>query len=110
MDLEDKLLYGLTPTRLAYLLVAFVAAFALWSSHWAPAIVRIGAATILAVIGATAAWGRWRGRAADQWLADLATFAIANYRFERRTFRRKREMSPTRSARAVAPMDLGEAA
>jgi hypothetical protein len=108
VDLEDKLLYGLTPTRLAYLLIALVAAFALWSSHWAPAIVRISAAAILATVGAASAWGRWHGRAADQWLVDIAAFATTNYRFERRTFRRKRERNLIRCP--APPMDLNEAA
>ncbi len=82
VDLEDKLLYGLTPTRLAYLLAALVAAFALWSSHWAPGIIRGSSAVSIAALGAAAAWGRWRGRAADQWMSDLAVFAIRNYRAE----------------------------
>ena len=30
VDLEDKLLYGLTPMRLAYLVVGLVAGFGLW--------------------------------------------------------------------------------
>jgi len=32
VDLEDKLLYGLTPIRLMYLVVSLLAGFALWSS------------------------------------------------------------------------------
>jgi len=36
VDLEDKLLYGLTPMRLAYLVVALLGGFALWSSPWSP--------------------------------------------------------------------------
>lgn len=91
VDLEDKLLYGLTPTRLAYLLVALVATFALWSSHWAPDIVRAIIAVLIAVLGASAAWGRWHGRAADQWLGDLAVYAINNYRVERRQIFRRRK-------------------
>lgn len=82
VDLEDKLLYGLTPMRLAYLLMALVAAFALWSSHWAPSIVRGPTAAIVAAAGAGAAWGRWRGRGADQWIVDLAVFAVKNHSIE----------------------------
>src|SRR5665811_2374740 len=37
VDLEDRLLYGLTPIRLAYAVGALLAAFALWSSPWGPA-------------------------------------------------------------------------
>jgi hypothetical protein len=82
VDLEDKLLYGLTPMRLAYVVVALVAAFALWSSHWAPSPLRALAAGMVTVAGVGAGWGRWRGRPADSWVADIARFAAANYRVE----------------------------
>ena len=98
VDLEDKLLYGLTPTRLAYLLVALVAAFGLWSSHWSPPVVRGGAAATLAATGAVAAWGRWRGRAIDMWAIDLAIFAAGNHTIEWRDGLRRRSPTP-------APMD-----
>jgi hypothetical protein len=80
VDLEDKLVYGLTPLRLAYLVVALLAAFSIWSSLWAPVPIRVAAAVLVAVIGAAAAWGRWRGRATDQWVTDFAVFVYANYR------------------------------
>lgn len=75
VDLEDRLLYGLTPTRLAYLVVALVSGFALWSSPWAPTVVRGGAALLTVGIGAVASWGRWRGRSADIWLVDIVLFS-----------------------------------
>ena len=80
VDLEDKLLYGLTPTRLVYLVVALLAAFSVWSARWAPAPIQATAAIILVAIGAGAAWGRWRGRAVDGWIGDLAAFVLATYR------------------------------
>jgi hypothetical protein len=80
VDLEDKLLYGLTPIRLAYLVVGLLAAFSLWSAQWAPAWVRGACALIVASLGALAAWGRWRGRPADGWLIDMATYVLATYR------------------------------
>ena len=79
VDLEDRLLYGLTPTRLVYLVVALLAAFSAWSGGWAPAAVRVGCAVVLAVAGAAAAWGRWRGRPVDAWLIDIALFVRATY-------------------------------
>jgi len=79
VDLEDKLVYGLTPIRLAYVAVALVAGFAIWSSHWAPAVLRDVAVATVILGGATAAWGRWRGRAADEWALDLAVFLMRNY-------------------------------
>ncbi len=80
VDLEDKLLYGLTPTRLAYLVIGLLAAFSIWSTHWAPVPVRAGCAIALAVIAAAAAWGRWRGRPADGWITDLVIYCTAAYR------------------------------
>ena len=76
VDLEDRLLYGLTPIRLAYLVVALVSGFALWSTPWAPAAARAGAALLTIGIGAVAAWGRWKGRSADLWLIDIALYAV----------------------------------
>ena len=80
VDLEDKLLYGLTPTRLAYVVIAFVGGFAVWSAHWGPAMLRGCVATFLIGFGAAAAWGRWRGRAADDWAVDAAIFGYNNHR------------------------------
>ena len=80
IDLEDKLLYGLTPTRLVYLVVALLAAFSLWSGQWSAAPLRGVCAVTLVVVGAAAAWGRWRGRPVDAWAADLTAFCIATYR------------------------------
>lgn len=78
--MEDKLLYGLTPARLGYLVVALLVAFAVWSAHWAPTPVRGAIAILIAAIGACAAWGRWRGRALDRWAVDVAMFVAATYR------------------------------
>ena len=81
VDLEDKLLYGLTPMRLAYLVVSLLAGFALWSSPWSPQPVRAAACLLVMGFGAVLAWGRWRARAADQWLSDVAIFIVRRYRF-----------------------------
>jgi hypothetical protein len=80
VDLEDRLLYGLTPTRLAYLVVALLAGFALWSSPWSPLAVRASAALLVVGLGAVVSWGRWRGRPADVWLVDIALFAVRTRR------------------------------
>lgn len=81
VDLEDKLLYGLTPTRLAYLVIALLAAFSVWSTHWAPVPVRATCAIVIAAVGVSAAWGRWRGRALDSWVLDFTAYCAATYRF-----------------------------
>ena len=80
VDLEDKLIYGLTPTRLAYLVIALLAGFATWSTHWAPSPVRGSIAVVIAIVGAVAAWGRWRGRPLDGWAIDLAIYVVGNHR------------------------------
>lgn len=80
VDLEDKLLYGLTPMRLVYLVIALLAGFATWSTHWAPTPTRALVAGIAAILGVGAAWGRWRGRPLDSWMTDLAAFCLSNYR------------------------------
>jgi len=82
VDLEDKLLYGLTPTRLAYLVIGLLAAFSIWSTQWAPSSIRAGCAVVAAAVGATAAWGRWRGRAVDGWLIDLVIYVMATRRLQ----------------------------
>ena len=79
VDLEDKLIYGLTPTRLAYLVLGLLGAFATWSTHWAPTPIRAGAAALIAAVGAIAAWGRWRGRPLDGWVVDLAIYLVGNH-------------------------------
>src|ERR1700674_4400590 len=80
VDLEDRLLYGLTPTHLAYMVVALLFAFALWSSHWGPSPVRAFVSLLVIGFGAVAAWGRWRGRAADVWTADAVLFSVRCHR------------------------------
>ena len=95
VDLEDKLLYGLTPMRLAYLVGGLVAGFGLWSSPWAPSPVRAFACVAVVAVGAIAAWGRWRGRAVDGWAADLFLFVISTRRLvlDQRYFQRLRRRS-----------------
>ena len=80
VDLEDRLLYGLTPVRLAYVVLAGLAALAIWSSEWMPTVVR-GALAVFTVAGGGAmAWGRWRGRAADAWATDAVRFLMGSHR------------------------------
>jgi len=59
VDLEDRLLYGLTPIRLAYVVLAVLAALALWSSSWLVVPARGLVAAIVLLVGAALAWGRW---------------------------------------------------
>lgn len=80
VDLEDRLLYGLTPTRLAYVVIALLAGFALWSSSWGPIALRAAAALLVFGVGAVVSWGRWRGTPADIWAVDLGLFIARTHR------------------------------
>src|SRR5258708_13449523 len=80
VDLEDRLLYGLTPLRLAYAVGALLAAFALWSTPWGPGVLRGAVSSSVIGVGAIMSWGRWRGRSADAWLVDLSIFVLKTQR------------------------------
>jgi hypothetical protein len=80
VDLEDRLLYGLTPMRLAYAVGALLAGFAIWSSPWGPTALRGAVALVVIGIGATVSWGRWRGTPADVWAVDLVLFTVRTHR------------------------------
>jgi hypothetical protein len=116
VDLEDRLLYGLTPIRLAYLVVALLSGFAVWQSPWAPSPIRAVAGLTVVVAGAVAAWGRWRGRAADSWLADISIFAINTHRLTlskswlERLKRRQPHSQPLRLSKNPLPITIVVAA
>jgi hypothetical protein len=80
VDLEDRLLYGLTPMRLAYAVGALLAAFALWSTPWGPAALRAVGSSLVIGAGAIMSWGRWRGMPADGWVVNFAIFIFRTHR------------------------------
>ena len=80
VDLEDRLLYGLTPVRLSYVVLAGLAGLAIWSSEWMPMVGRGALAVIAVAFGGAMAWGRWRGRAADAWVIDAVKFLLGSHR------------------------------
>ncbi len=82
VDLEDTLIYGLSPIRFGYLVVAALATLALWRAAALPGPARALVCLVLPAGGAVLAWGTWRGRHVDGWLVDLAIFVRRNYRFE----------------------------
>jgi hypothetical protein len=88
VDLEDRLIFGLSPLRFGYVVIGLLAALSLWRVESVPGWVR--AVPCLLLVGAAAglAWGRWQGRAVDRWLIDLAVFVWRNYRVGRRRARR----------------------
>jgi len=74
VDIEDRLVYGLTPIRLVYAVLAGLAAMAVWSASAIIVVARVPIAALILAAGAGLAWGRFRGRAADAWLIDIAIF------------------------------------
>jgi hypothetical protein len=79
IDLEDRLLYGLSPARLGY--VAGLAVLASWcwrQPAWGP--LRFAAAIVLLGSAVAVGWLRHDGRHLDAWAEDAARFAIARYR------------------------------
>src|ERR1700716_2821291 len=90
VDLEDRLAFGLTPTRFGYLALAALAAFTLWTARWAPWPVRALAALPVAGVGAGLAWGRWHGRSLDHWAADLIVYLVRYMGTPLQALRRRR--------------------
>lgn len=120
VDLEDKLVFGLSPLRFGYLVVAALGVLSLWRLEAVPGGVRILPCFVLAAGGASLAWGRWRGRPLDAWLLDLIVFARRNYRIGlswRRPLRQSvvplgaiNALGPRRQSDATAAHDLTQAA
>jgi hypothetical protein len=80
IDLEDRLVYGLTPMRLAYAVLGGLGAMAVWSLHDLFTPLRTLAAVAVAAAGGTLAWGRISGRPADAWIVDFALFVTSTRR------------------------------
>ena len=82
VDLEDRLVWGLTPIRLGYAVLSALAAMAMWSMSGVIAVVRMPLAVLILAAGAVLAWGRFRGRAVDSWLVDFAIFVWSTRRIK----------------------------
>jgi len=81
IDLEDRLLYGLSPARLGYVVVlAVLAAWFLRQPLWAP--LRILPGLFLVALAAAVGWLKHDGRHLDAWAADLLHHLLARYRLE----------------------------
>jgi hypothetical protein len=93
VDLEDKLIYGLTPGRFGYLVVAALTAVMLWNVAGLPSGLRLPGCLVLCAAGGLLSWGRFAGRPADRFLADALIFFSRTYRL-RRHRRRWTEMVP----------------
>ena len=73
-------MFGLSPQRFGYVVLAALLVLAIWNQHWLWAPIRVAGCIPWAAAGAAFAWGRWRGRALDDLAYDAATFLLANYR------------------------------
>ena len=80
VDLEDQLIYGLSPTRFGYVAIAVLAAMVVWAGGRPPVVPRVALALVLLAIGAGAGWVTFRGRHLDDWALDLARFLVGNHR------------------------------
>jgi hypothetical protein len=80
IDLEDKLIYGLTPLRFGYVLVGGLGAMAVWAGGRPPVWPRLVVCLLLVCVGAAAGWVRRGGRHLDGWLGDIAVYLLRNYR------------------------------
>ena len=80
VDLEDRLLYGLSPQRFGYAALALLAAMAAWRGL--PGLVGEMLAGLTALAGAALAWGRFGGRGFDAWLLAIVRYWLRTYRLE----------------------------
>lgn len=99
VDLEDKLIYGLTPVRFGYLVIAALTAVMVWNLTALPAYARLPGCLIICATGAILGWGRFAGMPADRLLIDALLFCARTYRLRRRR-RTWSEMVPV-SLRAI---------
>jgi hypothetical protein len=80
VDMEDRIVFGLTPMRLAYAVLAGLGGMAVWAMNQVATPLRAIAVVSLFGAGAALAWGRWRGRSVDGWLIDFALFVWSTRR------------------------------
>ena len=102
LDLEDHLIFGLTPVRFGYLAIGALAAYTL-GGH-APGPLGLPLALLLVALAAAFAWVRWHGRPLDAWLLDLAVHAHRNLEVELDpvVLRRIRTPARRRTRRTIA--------
>ena len=81
IDLEDRLLYGLSPARLGYVVALLVvAAWCFRQPVWVP--VRVVAGLVPLAAAALVGWYRHDGRHLDAWAEDAVRHLLARYRLE----------------------------
>ena len=79
LDDEDRVVFGLTAQRGAYVLISALTVLVILKSSM-PTGARLAVGAGAAVLGAVFGWGRWSSRAADLWFWDLALYLKENHR------------------------------
>ena len=99
VDLEDRLLFGLTAVRFGQVAVACLAAVAAWRLvPW----VGGALAVVLVALGAAAGWGSWRGRGLDHWAVAIARYLLRTRRIEVDSARLQARLGRVRAAPLAA--------
>jgi hypothetical protein len=80
LDLQDQLMFGLTPARFGYLVGGVLGALTLGTRTPRPLAVPL--ALLSALLAAAFCWVRWQGRPLDAWLLDATIHAGRNFEVE----------------------------
>lgn len=103
VDLEDRLVFGLTPIRFGYLVIGVLGAMSLWGQRWLPVPVRVPPCLVIAALAVALAWGRWKGRPLDRLALDVVIFCRRNYRLQLIRPQPRPAGAPALPAEAPAP-------
>ncbi|MBJ7603314.1 MAG: hypothetical protein JF888_09035 [Candidatus Dormibacteraeota bacterium] len=82
VDLEDKLIFGLSPIRFGYLVIAVIGAFTVWGLQVLPGVVRAFCCLLMLLSGPVLAWGRVCGTRSDRLAWDCLVFLRRNHTLE----------------------------
>jgi len=82
IDLEDRLLYGLSPARLGYVAGFAVLILSVWRLPGLPIPAKLLLCLPLLLAGAAAGWLSFHGRHLDAWAVDGGRFLLAEYRLD----------------------------
>ena len=80
VDLEDKLVFGLSPLRFGYVVIGLIVAAGVWAAQWPPPLPALAILPVAA--GAALAVGRWHGHRIDTLAWDIGVHCARNYHLE----------------------------
>ncbi|MDQ6637572.1 MAG: hypothetical protein M3Y62_07290 [Candidatus Dormibacteraeota bacterium] len=93
VDLEDKLIFGLSPIRFGYLVIAVIGAFTVWGLQLLPGVVRVFSCLLMLLAGPLLAWGRVGGTRSDRLAWDCLVFLRRNHMLELAALERRRAVA-----------------